>query len=64
MRQASWIAFLLLTVGLLTYEASLDQQELNAASSPSVNQAPLGDEGSWPSPPPTTDEGSWPEPRQ
>lgn len=26
MRQASWIAFLLLAVGLLSYEASLDQQ--------------------------------------
>lgn len=25
MRQASWIAFLLLTLGLVTYEASLDQ---------------------------------------
>ena len=24
MRQASWIAFLLLTVGLLSYEASID----------------------------------------
>ena len=26
MRQASWIAFLLLTLGLVTYEASLDQE--------------------------------------
>lgn len=33
MRQASWIAFLLLAVGLLSYEASLDQQE-SAASAP------------------------------
>jgi hypothetical protein len=24
MRQASWIAFLLLTLGIITYEASLD----------------------------------------
>lgn len=30
MRQASWIAFLLLAVGLLSYEASLDQQEATA----------------------------------
>lgn len=27
MRQASWIAFLLLAMGLLSYEASLDQEE-------------------------------------
>lgn len=27
MRQASWIAFLLLAVGLLSYEAALDQQD-------------------------------------
>jgi hypothetical protein len=30
MRQASWIAFLLLAIGLVTYEASLDQQGVNA----------------------------------
>jgi len=27
MRQASWIAFLLMTLGLLSYTAAVDQQE-------------------------------------
>jgi hypothetical protein len=62
MRQASWIAFLLLTVGLLTYEASLNDQQVTAAGSTPLSGAP--DEGSWPSPWPTTDEGAWPEPRK
>jgi hypothetical protein len=31
MRQASWIAFLLLAVGLLTYDATMDRQEANPA---------------------------------
>ena len=63
MRQASWIAFLLLTVGLLGYEASVSQQEV-AASGSSQMAPPVSDEGSWPSPPPSApDEGSWPEPR-
>jgi hypothetical protein len=32
MRQASWIAFLLFTVGLVTYEASIDQSTVAATS--------------------------------
>jgi len=40
MRQASWIAFLLLAVGLLGYEASLDQQEL--VGNPDITAADTG----------------------
>jgi hypothetical protein len=32
MRQASWIAFLLMTLGLLSYSAAVDQQETAAPS--------------------------------
>jgi hypothetical protein len=46
MRQASWIAFLLMTVGLLSYTASVDQQE---AIPESADVAAL--EGGLPPPP-------------
>jgi hypothetical protein len=36
MRQAGWIAFLLLTVGLVTYEASVDQSTVTATSDSST----------------------------
>jgi hypothetical protein len=36
MRQASWIAFLLFTVGLLTYEVALDGQPNAAAVGDSI----------------------------
>lgn len=32
MRQASWIAFLLMTLGLLSYTAAVDQQEATPQS--------------------------------
>jgi hypothetical protein len=43
MRQASWIAFLLLTIGLVTYEASVD--ETVTATSEMTDAAPPTDEG-------------------
>jgi hypothetical protein len=53
MRQAGWIAFLLFTVGLVTYEASIDPSTAAATSdSSTVNQT---DEGGgqipWDNPP-------------
>jgi hypothetical protein len=49
MRQASWIAFLLLTLGLVTYEASLD-------AGPATLEEPLFLDGGtgvpWPDPKP------------
>ena len=32
MRQASWIAFLLMTLGLLSYTAAVDQQEVTESA--------------------------------
>ena len=45
MRQASWIAFLLMTLGLLSYTAAVDQQE------PTDRQEVVGLEGDYPPPP-------------
>jgi hypothetical protein len=44
MRQASWIAFLLLTVGLLTYDAAVDQGDTQAADEivQETNEKPEG----------------------
>ena len=36
MRQAGWIAFLLFTVGLVTYEATIDQSSAPATSDTSI----------------------------
>ena len=47
MRQASWIAFLLMTLGLLSYTAAVDQQETSAQS-----EEVAGLEGGFPSPTP------------
>jgi len=49
MRQVSWIAFLLFTVGLVTYEATIDQSSATAASdtSTSPHQTEEGG-GGWP----------------
>ena len=47
MRQASWIAFLLMTLGLLSYNAAVDQQETTAPSTEIV-----GFEGGMPDPTP------------
>jgi hypothetical protein len=49
MRQASWVAFLLLAVGLLTYEATVDQQDVAAGISPDSG---LADGGGGAPPPP------------
>lgn len=49
MRQASWIAFLLLAVGLVTYEASLDPQEVTSGLQPDVG---IADGGTGEPPPP------------
>jgi hypothetical protein len=43
MRQASWIAFLLLAVGLLSYEASLDQEQGTSASNATVQEMADGE---------------------
>ena len=54
MRQAGWIAFLLLTVGLVTYEASVDRSTVAATSdsSTNVNQTEEGGGGfPWDNPP-------------
>jgi hypothetical protein len=45
MRQASWIAFLLMTLGVLSYTAAVDQQE------PTEQQEVVGLEGPFPAPP-------------
>ena len=45
MRQASWIAFLLLSIGVLGYEAALDQQdqqEVTAVAPPDLTAADGG----------------------
>ena len=46
MRQASWIAFLLMTLGLLSYTAAVDQQE------PTEQPEVVGLEGTYPPPKP------------
>lgn len=40
MRQASWIAFLLLTVGLLSYEASISQSPDGSADVVMIEDLP------------------------
>lgn len=52
MRQASWIAFLLMTLGVLSYEASLDRDNASTQSQPEGQQL----EGDMPPP------GSGPKP--
>lgn len=42
MRQASWIAFLLFTIGLVTYEASVDQ---TATATSGISDPSQTDEG-------------------
>jgi hypothetical protein len=48
MRQASWIVFLLMTVGLLSYEASLERSSVPSQGVPEDGQQLEGD-----IPPPT-----------
>jgi hypothetical protein len=49
MRQASWIAFLLLALGLVSYEAALDQQDQQTET---VEQSLDGGGGIFPEPKP------------
>jgi hypothetical protein len=49
MRQASWIAFLLLTLGLVTYEASLDQDAQTPTEEVAL-EGGYGDPGPGPKP--------------
>jgi hypothetical protein len=51
MRQASWIAFLLFTVGLVTYEAAIDQPDASDSTSIS-SDAPAEGGGDFPPPKP------------
>ena len=51
MRQASWIAFLLLTMGLLTYDAAISQGTDGATVTTTEEPSPeanKGDGGMWP----------------
>jgi hypothetical protein len=43
MRQASWIVFLLMTLGLLTYEAASDRSSVSSQSAPEGGQQLEGD---------------------
>ena len=52
MRQASWIAFLLLTVGLLTYEAAIGLSADADASQPITFDQPAEGGGDFPQPRP------------
>ncbi len=47
MRQATWIAFLLFTVGLVTYEASVDQTVTATSDSSTRIETDEGG-GGWP----------------
>ena len=65
MRQASWIAFLLMALGIVSYEAALDRQETSGQSAMTVGREPaLDGGGGWPSPAPSTLDGGggWPSP--
>ena len=49
MRQASWIVFLLMAVGLVSYGAAVDRQDVTLTE----RAGPLAPiEGNWPSPKP------------
>jgi hypothetical protein len=52
MRQASWIAFLLFTVGLVTYEAAIDTSSDGTESISISSDAPAEGGGEFPPPRP------------